>query len=125
MAMTWKDEVVAALEALGGKATYSDLYDYIKKTTSRQLKEHWTSSVRNAIEIHSSDSDIFQGKEDLFYSVNGRGSRPAVWGLRSMSPYLSPSNSVTQASKNKFDSYERVDIEPEMLNPETKLYIIR
>lgn len=37
--MTWKDEVVEALEALGGKATYSYLYDYIKKTTSRQLKK--------------------------------------------------------------------------------------
>jgi 5-methylcytosine-specific restriction protein B len=111
MAMTWKEEVVAALEALGGKATYSDLYDYIKKTTSRQLKEHWTSSVRNAIEIHSSDSDIFQGKEDLFYSVSGRGSRPAVWGLRSMRPHLSLPTPASQVSRNNFDRYKRVDRE--------------
>jgi len=111
MAMTWKDEVVEALEALGGKATYSYLYDYIKKTTSRQLKKDWASSVRNAIETHSSDSDIFKGKEDLFYSVNGKGSRPAVWGLRSMRPHLSLPTPVSEISINNFDSYKRVDRE--------------
>ena len=40
----------------------------------------FTAGVRRYIEECSSDSDVFGGKEDLFYSVLGKGK--GLWGIR-------------------------------------------
>lgn len=81
--MAWKDEIVEALKALGGKAKYEDIYAYIEKNTARELTAQWKASVRNAMETYSSDSYNFNNKEDLFFSVGGIGN--GVWGLRNFS----------------------------------------
>lgn len=81
--MAWKDEIVEALKALGGKARYEDIYAYIEKNTSRELTPQWKASVRNAMETFSSDSYNFNNKEDLFFSVGGIGN--GNWGLRNFS----------------------------------------
>lgn len=81
--MNWKDEIKSGLIALGGRANYKELYDYIEANTSRVLTKQWKASLRNAMETYSSDSDNYNGTIDLFESVNGIGS--GIWGLRSYS----------------------------------------
>lgn len=77
---TWLEEIIEAYRELGGSAHYSDIYDYIDKTTSRSLTNSWKATIRRVIETHSSDSDNFAAIKDIFYSVDGIGK--GVWGLR-------------------------------------------
>ena len=65
------DEIVQALEALGGHARYSDLYAYWEKHASTPLPKNWKDSIRGRIEENSSESRAFKGKQDLFYPVPG------------------------------------------------------
>ncbi|MEO3998262.1 DUF2442 domain-containing protein [Mesorhizobium sp. CAU 1732] len=74
--MLWLDEIKAAFLALEGAARYDDLYEYIWRTTSRELPPSWKSIIRRNIEEHSSDS-IAQKYDDLFRKV-GHGH----WALR-------------------------------------------
>jgi hypothetical protein len=74
---TWKDEVRNALEALGGEAHLSEIYDHIEDTTSRKLAETWRATVRRTLQRYSSDTETFRGDEDLFCRLD-RG----YWGLR-------------------------------------------
>ena len=63
-----------------------EIYDFIlsqnKSIIETQYKDmaSFTAGVRRYIEECSSDSDVFGGKEDLFYSVLGK--RKGVWGIR-------------------------------------------
>lgn len=85
MPMTWKEEIVAAFEALGGVASYTQLYQYIEDNTSRKLTSQWKATVRREIENHSKDSDNYiNNKPDLFGSAKGIGK--GVWMLRQMEP---------------------------------------
>lgn len=79
--MALVDRIVQALEALGGSASYAELYDYLEKNAEAPLPRTWKDNVRGRIEEHSSDSNAFNGRRDLFYSVLGKGS--GSWGLRS------------------------------------------
>ena len=76
---TWKDEVVVALQALGGKATLPDIYEYIENHTLRDLPETWTATVRHHLQLYSSDTETYKGGEDLFCHL-GRG----YWGIRGL-----------------------------------------
>ena len=63
-----------------------EIYDFIlsqnKSIIGTQYKDmaSFTAGVRGYIERHSSDSDVYGGKEDLFYSVLGKGE--GLWGIR-------------------------------------------
>ena len=79
---TWVQDVVKALQNLGGIANLTDgLYAEIEKISDKELSKEWRATVRNAIETHSSNSDNFRGK-DLFESVAGTGARKGYWRLR-------------------------------------------
>ncbi len=78
--MTWVEEIVAALEALGGQGSLEEIYAQIKRTTRRSLGPNWQASVRGRLEENSRDSDAFNGRRDLFRSVYGKGQ--GVWALR-------------------------------------------
>ncbi len=78
--MTWLEDIINALENLGGKATYSELNDYISRTTARDLSPTWQNTVRQTILDHSSDSTSFRSGKDIFYSIGGKGA--GYWGLR-------------------------------------------
>ena len=78
--MTQLEAIVQALKDLGGKASYSDIYHRYEFITGIILTPGKKAGIRKNIEDHSSDSDNFKGKEDLFYSVEGKGK--GVWGLR-------------------------------------------
>lgn len=88
---TWIEDIKKALDNIGGVGEYSQIYDEIKKIRLSQLPVSWHAIVRKEIEVRSSDSEAFGGKEDLFYSVNGLGQ--GVWGLRNyISKYQYPSD---------------------------------
>lgn len=79
--MALVERIVQALEALGGVAQYSELYAYLEKNALGELPPNWKASVRARIEEHSSDSQAFAKRQDIFYAVHGLGN--GVWGLRS------------------------------------------
>ncbi len=79
--MTILEYIIQALNNLGGKAHYSDLYDEFERISGRRVDRIMKASIRSAIQRYSSDSTQFAGKQDIFYSVNGISN--GTWGLRS------------------------------------------
>lgn len=77
---TWLEDIILAFENCGGISDYSNLYDEVSRIRKGKLPSSWKAIVRGTIENHSSDSDKFRGKGDLFFSVEGIGN--GVWGLR-------------------------------------------
>jgi hypothetical protein len=81
--MIWRDDVRKALEQLEGKAHLDEIYRRVRELrTSRAatLPQSLAAIVRRELEYNSSDSESYQGRHDLFYSVQGIGN--GVWGLR-------------------------------------------
>ena len=78
--MTYKEAIVKSLEALGGHAYYYDIYNKFEEIYDGELSKSWKAIVRATIERGSSDSTIYDGKEDLFESIEGIGN--GHWGLR-------------------------------------------
>lgn len=89
--MTWLEYIIQAFENLGGIATYSQLYKEIKKIRENNLCNNWKAVIRATIERHSSDSSTFNGKRDIFYSVDGLGK--GLWGLRNIN-YKNSENTI-------------------------------
>ena len=111
---SWRDDIVAALSALGGIGEYQEIYAEVAARRS-ELSPAWQATVRRVIETASSDSANYQsGAPDLFHSVHGLGR--GVWGLRLM-PEEHPSVAETalpEASAEQgfaADSVVRVAIE--------------
>ncbi len=75
----WVDDVVSAFVELGGTAHLSSVYDHIERHRT-DLSRTWKGTVRRTIENHSSDSEAFLDKENLFYKIGELGS--GMWGLR-------------------------------------------
>lgn len=82
--MTWKMMLRDALEHLGGEAHLKDIYKYIEDNFGNSLTAAWKATVRGTLERASSDSKAYDGKDDLFYSVDGLGE--GIWGLKNFEP---------------------------------------
>jgi Apea-like HEPN len=82
--LSWKDEIVEALIALGGKASLSQLYAQIENHTHRTLADTWQATIRYTLQIHSSDTDSYRGGEDLFQRLD-----KGYWGLRNFHDHKS------------------------------------
>ena len=76
--VTWKDELIRGLKHFGGKAHRAKLFDYIQKTTSKNITKNYEKTLQKELERLSKDSANYSGKS-VFYSVDGIGS--GVWGL--------------------------------------------
>lgn len=74
------DIIVEVVKQLGGKASYSEIYRKYELIAGVKLTVGQKAGIRKNIEMHSSDSENFTNKEDLFYSVEGI--RKGVRGLR-------------------------------------------
>lgn len=83
MNVTWKDELIRGLKHFGGEAHRKELFDYINKTTTRNITEEFVRTLQKELERFSKDSTNFGGT-DIFYSVEGIGS--GVWGLNNYEP---------------------------------------
>lgn len=97
--MQWVDYIVQAMEALGGYASYSDLYRKIREIRPEPFTPAWQASVRQIVESNSSDSNNFRGR-DVFYSVNGIGS--GIWGLRSYAQKTPEADDITEVDNSKY-----------------------
>lgn len=82
--MTWKMKLCEALEHLGGEAHLAEIYKYIEDNYPDGLPKTWQAVIRGILERSSSDSKAYDGKEDLFYSVEGLGE--GLWGLKNFEP---------------------------------------
>ncbi len=78
--MSVLETIVHVLENLGGSASYSEIYQEYESFAKCRLTPGQKAGIRKCIETHSSDSENFSGKKDIFYSVEGMGY--GVWGLR-------------------------------------------
>lgn len=79
---TWRDDVQLTLREIGGQASLEDLYRAFSERRTRSLPPSWRAIIRRELEYNSTDSDSYQGRYDLFYSVSGIGG--GVWGLREL-----------------------------------------
>jgi hypothetical protein len=77
--MTDLEVIVSILRQHGGQASYSEIYADYEKIREISLTPVKKATIRKTIEMHSSDSANYKGK-DVFYSVEGIGK--GVWGLR-------------------------------------------
>lgn len=80
--MTYKEKVIESLKELGGHAYLNDIYKVFERISGEELPESYKAIVRATLEKSSSDSTVFDRKDDLFYSVDGIGN--GHWGLRSI-----------------------------------------
>jgi len=81
--MTWLDEIIEVIRKLGGKASFSDIYNLVLERGNKQSSiesSDWEATIRQTIYDHSSDSKSFRTGKDIFCSVEGLGG--GVWGLR-------------------------------------------
>lgn len=85
---TWTEDVIQAMQNLGGQVHYSTLYEEVKRIRTEPLPESWQEQIRRAIQIHSSDSTSFADGADLFYAAEGLGN--GVWALRDYVPEATP-----------------------------------
>jgi putative restriction endonuclease len=78
----WVDEIREALEELGGEAHLSEIYHKVLERDNMNFDENKNveEKIRQTIQRYSGDSETFNGKEDIFYSVRGIGE--GYWGIR-------------------------------------------
>ncbi|QNL44546.1 HNH endonuclease [Oscillibacter hominis] len=102
---SWLEEVIDALHELGDQAHYNKIFQRIQDRGIMNFEENktWTAAVRSTIERSSSDSKAFTGKEDIFYSAQGKGK--GVWGIRE--PYRPREN--RPMTKDVLDKKYRID----------------
>ena len=82
--MTYKEKIVEVLKELGGHAYLKDIYEVFEAISEGELlAKTYKNTIRATLERFSSDSSVFDGGEDLFYSVDGIGN--GHWGLRDIS----------------------------------------
>ena len=82
--MTYKEKIVEALKILGGHAYLKDIYAVFEDIAYDDvLPKSYKAIIRATLEHNSSDSTVYDGQEDLFYSVDGIGN--GHWGLRDLS----------------------------------------
>jgi putative restriction endonuclease len=79
--MTWREAIIEALKALGGKGNLKNIYEKVEKMGNMKSKIEkcttWKNTIRQTIYDNSSDSNSFRQKNDLFHHV-GHG----IWELR-------------------------------------------
>ena len=99
---TWKEDVIKALENLGGIGHLSEIYEEVEKIRDGKLNPTWDRTIQRELETNSSDSITFNKDrkgEDLFYMAKGKGQ--GVWGLRMMK------NKFYWVSQNRTFNIER------------------
>jgi putative restriction endonuclease len=77
---TWKEDIIKALENLGGVAHLSKIYKEVERIREGNLNPTWDRTIQRELETFSSDSKAFGGGKDIFFIAEGKGN--GVWGLR-------------------------------------------
>ena len=115
----WIDDIKQALINLGGFGHYTKINEEIKNIRMGHVSANWQAVVRRTIQQHSSDSQSYLGKEDLFYSVNGIGR--GTWGLRKYFPHSEvPNDILINGINNRHDCIVRRIIRDTALSAQLK-----
>ena len=69
------EDVVQALKNLGGQAILLEIYNEVQRIRVDPLSKSWQAGIRGTLEVHSPNSNIFNGK-DLFRKIG-----PGTWAL--------------------------------------------
>jgi hypothetical protein len=80
--MSYKDDIILALNLLGGVAHNQEIYAKVREIRKGDLVENWEDDIRATIQRYSSDASTFGKGEDIFYSRDGVKKRSGYWGLR-------------------------------------------
>ena len=67
--ITWASIITEIMKKNGGKIPLKEIYSEVEKNCPKELSLNFEATIRRVIEINSSDSMSFYGKNDLFYSV--------------------------------------------------------
>lgn len=79
----WIDDVVDGFLIIGGGGYYSEIYASVRAArldSGYGIPQSFEAIVRREIENHSSDSEAYLGKKDLFTASKGLGA--GYWTLR-------------------------------------------
>ena len=63
---TWKEDVIKALQNLGGVAHRSEIQEEVKRIRGDNLNNTWTQTIQRELESYSSDSEAFLKKKTFF-----------------------------------------------------------
>ena len=63
---TWKEDIIKALENLGGVAHLSKIYKEVERIREGNLNPTWDRTIQRELETFSSDSKAFGGGKDIF-----------------------------------------------------------
>ena len=74
---TWVEDIIQALENLGGQAHRRDIFNEIRRIRTEPIPIHLEETVQERIQAYSSDSAHFQNRGDYFKKI-GNG----IWALR-------------------------------------------
>lgn len=124
--MTYKERIVEVLKKLGGHAYLSDIYNVFEKTNEDiVLPLNYRAIIRSILERNSSDSTVFDGKEDLFYSVDGIGT--GHWGLIECKDTLELTQEDDEFSEGKLLIKKHLQRErnPKLISEAKKLFIAK
>ena len=98
---TWKNDIIKVLKDFDGCAHLSEIYNQVKKIRKNNINPTFDRTIQRELETHSSDSVSYNGKDDIFYMVEGKGK--GIWGLRNYQ------NKFYWVSQNRTFNVERRD----------------
>ena len=119
--VTRLEEIIFVLKNHNGIASYKMIYEGIENLLKTKLTNGQKAGVRKTIEIYSSDSKLYAGEKDIFFSVDGIGN--GTWGLRE---FFNLKTEVAFDSNINFedlgnDNYSRVKTEIYRIIRDTEL----
>ena len=82
--ITYKTEIIESLISLGGEASLKEIFKTIEKRNCLPYihsNKNWENNVKTEIYTYCKDMKSFKRKENLFYSVYGKGE--GYFGLQS------------------------------------------
>ena len=116
------DFIIEAIQNNGGIATYTQIYEEYERITGTQLTAGRKAGIRKTIELNSSASKLYSGKNIFFTPSIGSG----VWGLTDEYQALEDDNGrafLESSSKPKTQEPTHTNKLPKRAKtPEEKLY---
>lgn len=78
-------EAIIEILGTGRQLDLTELYQHVRERSDSDLSRFSTEAgfdarIRKLIYLHANECELYEGKQDLFYSETGKGT--GRWGLR-------------------------------------------